>query len=348
MKILMVHPACRLAIWDVARGYRSALGRLLGDASIQDYYLDRRLSYHIRALEANEAANACPKGASKDQYLVSKLASETIIHEALCAEADLVFIVSGLNLHPICLKLLERVGIPAAILLTENPYDDDPQREFVSNYPSMAVFTHERFSAEKEGWLYLPHAYDPAIHRPVEADPAHACDVMITATGWRERQAFLESVDWSGINLRVVGPKDAWPAMTEASPIWKSYHDEAVDNAKIAPRYAAAKICLNFHRQHPDAWSPNPRAYEIAGCGAFQLSDPRQGVTALFGESVPVFDSPESLGNMVRQYLNDEPLRTRLAAESHRRVQQETFDERAKVLIEILADRFKLPWLQEA
>jgi len=341
VRILFVHPACRFAIWDVARGYRAALGRLLGEESFKDYYLDRHLSYHLRALEVN-----APKEVAADQAFVAKLASENILNEAIYHDAQMVFIVSGLNTHPIALKALEKVGIPAAVLLTENPYDDEPQAEWVANYPAMKVFTHERFSAETRGWTYLPHAYDPAVHRPVEPDPAQACDVLLVGTGWRERQYFLESTDWTGIKLRVVGPSSAWPALTERSPIWKHFVNEPVDNATIAPRYAAAKICLNFHRRHPHAYSPNPRAYEIAGCGAFQLSDPRPGVTDLFGGAVPIFNSPEELGSLVRYYLKNDEERRTFAAASMKRVQLETFDTRA---VELLAHlRRQVPSLQEA
>ena len=319
---------------------------MLGEESIRDYYLDKHLSYHLKALEVVDSESGT--SIAKDQAFVSRMATENVLNEAVYFGADLVFVVSGLNFHPIALTSLEKVGIPAAVYLTENPYDDVPQREWCSNYPSMAVFTHERISSEREGWTYLPHAYDPAVHRPVEPDPKFNCDVLLVGTGWRERQYFLEAVNWTGIHLYVAGPKEAWPALTERSPIWTSFHAEPVDNATIAPRYAAAKICLNFHRRHPDAWSPNPRAYEIAACGAFQLSDPRPGVTDLFGETVPIFDSPEALERLVRQYLEEGPVRRCLANKSRDLVKNETFDERAKQLVAVLVDRFNLPWLQEA
>ena len=333
MKILFIHPACRFAIWDVARGYRAALGRLLGEESLKDYYLDKRLAYHMNALRLNGA-----EVAANDKWIVSKFASETAVCEALYFDADMVFIVSGLNLHAGLLSMLDKTKMPTAVLLTENPYDDEPQKQWIANYPAMKVFTHERFSAEQWGWNYLPHAYDPAVHRPVEPDPTEECDVLLVGTGWRERQYFLECVDWAGIKLRIVGPWDAWPAMTEGSPLAKYFVGEAVDNATIAPRYASVKICLNFHRRHPDAWSPNPRAYEIAACGAFQLSDPRPGVIDLFGPSVPIFDSPERLGELVRHYLRNEDERRRLAAASRDLVANETFDKRAGRLLERLRE----------
>ena len=342
MKILFVHPACRLSIWDVARGYRAALGKIIGDANIKDYFLDRRLTYHIKAAEA-----VAPPAVSKDQALMSRFASETVLNEALYFGADLVLIASGLNLHAIALWELEKVGIPAAVILTECPYDDAPQREWCSTYPAMQIFTHEKISSEREGWDYLPSAHDPNVHHPVDGIDK-TIDVLMVGTGWRERQLFLEEVDWTGIRLKILGPKAAWPAMTEESNIWPFFEDVAVDNRKIAPLYAASKICLNFHRRHQTAWSPNPRAYEIAACGAFQLCDPRPGVKELFGETVPIFGSPQELGQQVRHYLANDDERNRLAALSRERVKNETFDERAKVMLESVQSRFNLPWLQEA
>lgn len=348
MKVLFVHPSARVSIWDVARGYRAALGRLLGESNVKDFFLDRRLAYHVTATEALETMGAAPKNLHKDQALMSRFATETITAEAAYFGADLVLIMSGLNFHACGLFLLENAGLPTAVYLTENPYDDEPQLEWCKNYPSMAVFTHEKWSAHRWGWEYLPHAYDPAVHRPVEPREELRRDVFMVATGWPERQRFLEGVDWTGIDLALYGPRDAWPNMNESSPLWKYFHGTHVDNDQVVQAYCSAKICLNFHRHHPSAWSQNPRTHELAACGAFQLSDPRPGVVDFYGDAVPTFKTPQELEQQIRYYLAHDEERTRLAAKARELVRHETFDERAQRMMSILAERFKLPWLQEA
>lgn len=338
MRVLFVHPAARMSIWDVARGYRRALGQLLGDASIKDYYLDRHLAYHARAV---------PRAVAEDHALMARLASENVLNEALYFRADLVVVMSGLNLHPIPIAMLGRAGIPVAVYLTESPYDDEVQAAWLEETrktgddPQILVCTNERSSAAR-GWSFLPLAYDPLVHYPIAPDPAEACDVLFVGTGWQERQRFLEAVDWSGLTLKICGPKGAWPELTEQSPLWSSFVDGVVDNETIAPRYAAAKVCLNFHRQSPTALSANPRVYEIAACGAFQLCDRRPDVVAQFGESVPTFDSAAQLGDLARYYVAHEHERRRLAAAAHRRVAPDTFDARARTFLQLVADRFGL------
>lgn len=316
-------PVSEMSVWDVARGYRSALARAIGEDNIKDYWLNIRTQYHAKTLG---------KGA-EDHIRLSQYASEGLLNEALYFGADVVFMVSILNVHPVVLWALRKVGIHVAALLTESPYDDENQANTVEVYPEMSVFTHEIVSAEKYGWHYLPHAYDPEVHKPYEPEFADECDVLLVGTGWTDRQQLLELVDWSGIDLRLYG---IWPMMTPDSPLFDKMWPVCVDNTKLPQLYSAAKICLNIHRAHPDAKSLNPRSYEIAACGAFQLSDQRIEVSRIFRNSVPVFRNGDDLGRLVRMYLSNDPLRRELAAESARAVAPHTFDARLQTVLPVL------------
>jgi spore maturation protein CgeB len=79
--------------------------------------------------------------------------------------------------------------------------------------------------------------------------------------------------------------------------------------------------------------SLNPRAYELAACGAFTISDRRAEGTALFGETVPTFTTAGELESLVRRYLADPAGRRRYAEQARVRVRGETFDARAAALI---------------
>lgn len=335
MKILFVHPAAEISISDVARGYRFALER--AGHEIRDYLMLSRMQYHT---------NALPPEIRSDRALLARQASENIVVEALYHEADLVLIVSGLNVHPVALWLLGKVGIRAAVILTESPYDDESQKQWsdlthVGSTVDLTIFTNDQFSAERFGWHLLPPSFHPATHRPVEPVAEDVCDVLMVATGWRERQAFLEAVDWTGINLKLFG---VWPGLNNNpdSPIYQYYNPLVVSNEHIASMYCSARICINFHRRSPVAKTPGPRIFETAACGAFQLSDPREGLEEMFGWSIPTFDSPERLGELVREYLKDPLARKTAANEAMMRVQSHTFDHRAADLIAAV----QLPALQ--
>ena len=333
MRILFVWPAAEFSIWDVARGYRSALERQ--GHEIQDYFLNKHFAYHRGAL---------PKEVKDNQTVLSKMASEGVLNQALYHQSDLVVIISGLNLHPVSLWLLEQVKLPIAVVFTESPYDDENQNRWLTERPvnrgdmlaTTKAFTNDKFSAERFGWTYLPCAYDKTVHFPVEPQDDEKCDVVLVGTGWKERQGFLEAVNWSGIELRLYG---VWPDLKERSPLFKFLRPLMVNNESVKKLYASAKVCLNFHRRHPEAVSINPRAYELAACGAFQLSDPRPGVFELFGDSVPTFDSPEKLEELVRYYIDPAHEQERLvkADQAKRCVVDETFDRRATDLINVMS-----------
>ena len=332
MRILYVEPAAEFSIADVGRGFRNALERQGHD--IRDYSMVKRYGYHQRAL---------PDEVKNDVQVLARQASENILNEALYHEAELVLIVSGLNVHPIVLWSLAKVNIPVAVIFTESPYDDEQQKGWldlsnVGAQSNVVVFTNDKYSAEAHGWNYLPPAFDPAVHHPEESVKEEECDVLMIGTGWRERQAFLEAVNWNGIKLHLYG---IWPdlAKTPSSPLHQFLRPVVVDNTHIARFYSSSKICLNFHRRSTIAYTPNPRAYEIAACGAFQLSDPRPGLKELFGDQVFTFDTPEKLEQSIRFYLSESAARMKMAQEARKLVQNETFDVRAKELMKIISER---------
>lgn len=320
-RILFVWSSAEFSTWDVARGYRAALERRR-EFVLRDYRLYARMRYHAKAL-----------GERADNVdLLSRIASEGIIVEALKHRADLVFIVSGMALHPDAVWYLRRVGIPAAVLFTESPYDDGKQREFHAVYPDMICFTTERTSAVG-GWRYLAHAYDPDIHYPRTAG-SH-CDVLFIGTLWRERIQLLEAVDWSGIALKLIGTWVAPPAPAE-SPLQRFYSDHCVRNDEAPGYYASAAVCLNPFRAHSRAESLNPRAYELAACESFQMLDHRAEIEDVFGKdgscSVVTFTA-DSLEERIRYWLAHEAERKELAKLARAAVRPHTFDARLDALL---------------
>lgn len=340
MRILFVNTAAQMSVSDVARGYKSALIR--AGHIVYEYSMRARFDYHSKAI---------PAEAQKDPTLVSRQASETILNEAMYHDADLVLIISGLNVHPIALWLLGKMNIPAAVILTESPYDDGPQKQWASTADEfdvpldLTVFTNDRYSAQNtrsdngKRWIHLPPAFDPVVHRPALPDPDTTCDVIMVGSGWGERQAMLESIDWTGIHLRIYG---VWPGLEDnpSSPIFKYFKPLVVNNQIISGVYNSAKICINMHRQHPLALTYGPRVIEVAACGAFQISDHRADMGRVFGDSIPTFDGPDQFARTIRYYLDpaNQEERLRLANKARELVQDQTFDNRVADLMAALPD----------
>ena len=331
-RILFVWTAADFSVVDVARGYRLALAKQ--GHTLFDYRLSKRLMYHARAVG--------PKR-QQDIELLSRLASDNVLLEAIRNEVDLVVIISALCFHPDGIWFLARCKIPTAVVFTESPYCDDKQVEFVDVYPEMVVGTNDRYSARRYGWTYLPPAFDPDVHKPVSGNTKESCDVLMIGTGWKERIELLEGIDWTGINLRLIGFWSHAGHMTDDSPLRPFCEEGAVNNLDAPRFYASAKICLNSHRANGDAESVNPRVVEAAACGAFQLSDARPEMSEIFqwnGERqppapvIPTFHDSESLEGLIRTYLADDQLRRHHADRARLCVQGQTFDVRATTLIE--------------
>lgn len=324
MRILFVWSSAEFSTWDVARGYRAALERQ-GKHEIRDYKLYARMKYHVDALGPERSQNV---------NLVCRVASENIVVEAMKHRAELVFIISGMGLHPDAIWLLKQASIPTIVLFTESPYNDEQQQEFAAVYPEMKCFTNERISAQKYGWRYVPHSFDPEIHKPLKKKVQY--DVLMIGTFWRERIALLEKINWKGINLKLMGTWVA-PPLPENSPLFQHYEEVCVHNKDVPPYYAAASICLNPHRAHPTAESLNPRAYELAACGAFQLTEGRKELYDVFGEpgncKVQTFTSPEHLEHQIHYWLDHTTERRALARAARKRVQSCTFDKRLETIL---------------
>lgn len=324
MKILLAWAAAPFSIRDVTTGLRGALIR--AGHQVRDYRLDNRLELMTRAFPEE----------MQQGHEICRMATENILAEALYHQADLVLVTSGLSFHEVGLWLLDRCNVPTAVVLTESPYMDAAQKAWVSRYPALNVFTQERISARKHGWHYLPAAYDPTVHSPVAPDPAEACDVLFVGTGWPERQTLFESVNWTGIDARFKG---LFPNMTDASPLKPLYTEGCIANADLPRAYAACKIALNPYRHDDAAESMNPRAYELAACGVFQISNARAEGVELFGDTVPTYRDAAELETLIRYYLANPLERQAKAEQAKALVQGQTFDRRVADIIATVTTR---------
>lgn len=339
MKLLLIHPGASFSTHDVYVGYRDAL-RAIGVECIE-YRLDARIDEWGAFLKTQYRRHKL--GPPPPEEILHR-AGMDILPQAVWHGVDGVLAISAMYLRETALRLLRRAGVPLSILLTESPYDDAAQAQY--GRWADVVFTNERSSVPYlsqfcRSVTYLPHAYDPARHRPdlpVDDDvPAH--DVVFVGTGFRERRDLLKAVDWTGIDLGLYGQ---WDHPGKLKPYVRG---GVVDNERAAMLYRKAKIGLNLYRtskgwdgaDHIDhAESLNPRAVELAACGVFTISDYRAEVAEIFGGYVPTFEHPRQLGALVRDWLADDAERDQVQAELPYRVRPLTFEARARDVVTTL------------
>lgn len=342
MKIQLVWPSAEMSIFDVGVGIREAL--LAAGHDVIDYRQYRRFKMVQAGFEAYR-----PEGDERpaNPSMLCGYASEGIPQMALLHRPDWIFVVCGMGIHPDSLLAARRAGFKVAIWFTEAPYNSDEEAElYLARFCDLA-FVNERtsvswFQKVLDHWTggtatYLPHAYRPSVHRPrtddeEPIDDEERCDVLLIGTGFAERVHLLEGIDWTGIKLRVLG---FWPGIVEPSFLAPMRGASIIPNAETARLYCGAKIVLNPHRYADGAESANPRTYEAAACGAFQLSDYRAETEEVFGDSVPTYEPgcPWQLSALVRRYLNQDDERARLASLARDRAAPHTFDNRAEAIV---------------
>ena len=114
-----------------------------------------------------------------------------------------------------------------------------------------------------------------------------------------------------------------------------------------AALYRRAKIGLNLYRRSqgwgrhgpvaPVGESLSPRAYELAACGAFHLSDYRAEVREVFGDVVPTFETPTEAAALIRLWLKDPDGRARMAQQLPACVAESSWSIRATTVLGDLA-----------
>jgi len=342
VRILLVGAGASFSTKDVEDGYRAALAAVPG-VELKYYALEARIDLAREWLHklwrARGKAPEQRPGWPDAIYRASIEAFEM----ALRYDVDWVLVISAMFFHPDVLEMLHRARVKTSVLLTESPYEDEAQARVAALVD--VVWTTERSSAHRLGAGYLRHAYDPARHHlaaPDESVSAH--DVVFVGTGFEERIEQLAAVDWTSIDLGLYG---TWSLLGSRHKLRQFVRGGPLKNDMAVNLYRRAKIGLNLHRTSQTfgrgvvhvagAQSLNPRAYELAACGVFQVSDARPEFKEVFGDSVPTF-LPGQLEDVLRAYLLDSPARHYAARQARVAVASHTFAARAAQLLADLED----------
>jgi len=342
LRVLLVGAGASFSTKDVEDGYVAALRAQVG-VEVFYYSLEHRLSLTRDWLfKLWRARGKDPESKPTWPDTIYRASIEAF-EMALRYDVHWVLVISGMYFHPDVLEMLHRARLRTSVLLTESPYEDEAQARLVGLVD--VVWTTERTSTQRLRANYLRHAYDPARHHHTLPDvgvPAH--DVVFVGTGFEERIDELAAVDWTGIDLGLYGN---WSLLGSRAKLRDYVRGGPVSNDMAVNLYRRARIGLNLYRtsqtygrgvEHvAGAQSLNPRAYELAACGVFQVSDWRAELPETFGDSVPTF-VPGQLEDVLHAYLLDSPARRYAAKQAREQVASHTFAARAAQLLADLDD----------
>ena len=331
------------AAFHCADAFRQ-LGHTVETFDLSDYY---------SLFSAAETATGDRKHQKVLQGLMATYLAELIAARALDWKADLVWAVAQTPLTPNALEELRHEGIHSAFWFVEDYTVFDYWRELMPHFD--AVFTIQRggFHEQLRGIgvrnvSYLPCAANPNIHRSATLNEAERArfgsDVSFVGAGYGNRQRLF--ADLGLRNFKIWGAD--WP---DDSPVRRYVQENArrVTPEETALIYSGTQVNLNLHSSphhsgiNPDGDYVNPRTFEIAACGAFQLVDFRSELAGLFreGDEVAVFHREEEMRELVQHYLEHPEERLQMAERAQQRVLREhTYVHRMTAALSFLEQRF--------
>lgn len=255
---------------------------------------------------------------------------------------DLVLALDGWNLPMEQVDMIRSMGIRTALWLTDDPYYTDITSELVRHYDY--IFTLELNCVEFYRGMgcpnvfYLPFAAYPGYYRPLRERATHPRSISFVGSAFWNRVEFMQPIvpDLMERGLHINGfwwdrlfpDPGAYPGKVEI--------DRWMGPEETAAIYSSSKITINLHRSHNDtsvnnnsalieAWSPNPRTFEIAASGTLQLIDSRSDVASFYvpGVEIETFSTQSELLEKIDYYLNHEQQRREIVLRALDRTMRE-------------------------
>ena len=288
------------------------------------------------------------------QYLENsylQVVSQAVLAKVETFEPDLVLALAQAPLSIQALKRLRRDGVPTAMWFVEDFRLFTYWQAYAPYYDFFAVIQKDEILSALQGIgvenaLYLPMAAQPDVHQTLELPAAErrkfGSDVSFMGAGYPNRRVAFRDLVRFDFKL--------WGTEWEGDPILAPYVQLAgarVSTEDCVRIFNAAKININLHSsiQAKELVTGgdfvNPRTFEVAACGAFQLVDRRGLMAELFAEDeLAVFDRMEDMLPRIEHYLAHPEEREAIAKRGQARVLADhTYAARMQTLLDFVAAR---------
>ena len=315
----------------------------------------RELGHMVETFEAPQfysafsALKGLRVGTDRLDYLENsflQVVSQAVLAKVEAFAPDLVLAMAQAPLSRQALRRLRRDGVPTAMWFVEDHEVFPYWQAFAPLYDLFAViqkgdFPRKLAEAGQPSSLYLPMAADPSVHRPLELSPVerrrYGSELSFVGAGYPNRRLAFRQL--SAYDLRIWG--NDWEGESVLAPFLQ--RDGArIDTDEVVRIFNATAINLNLHSSvRPgvlvgDGDFVNPRTFELAACGAFQLTDRRGLMPELFAEGeLGLFSDMSEFLRAIEHYRAHPEERAEIAARGRRRVLAEhTYAHRMRTLLE--------------
>lgn len=245
---------------------------------------------------------------------------------------DFVLAMSQAPLSMAVLEQMRRKKVLTAMWFVENFRHLTYWQQMIGGYDFWFVMQQaaclEAFkNAGASQVSYLPLAADPTIHQSVDLTPEEqqelGADVSFLGAGYRNRREILPALLGQEWIFKLWG--NEWDRAGVLKTVLQR-NGARIDTSTSVKIFNATSVNVNLHSYtsggfDPDGDSVNPRTFELASCGAFQVIDHRTLLPELFDESMMgVIRTPEELAPAVRTYLHEPERRREMAEHSRKHV----------------------------
>jgi len=281
--------------------------------------------------------------ASTDYGLFRSTPLERSLTKAAKAfKPDLILVLLGNYTTPSMIdSLRDATGAPAACWCQDHM--GTMGRQYIIGSKFDYVFAKDQFMVDLFRRYtnipevhYLAEACNPKVHKPVTPDKKElqkfACDITTAATLYYYRSEIMETL--TGFDMKIWGPV---PKFYDGSLRSFTTGKSVYMNEKSAC-FNSSKVVLNtlFPMEFGGL---NARAFEIAGCGGFQLVTHTDAVSRHFipGKEIETFVDLKDLKDKASYYINHDDERRSIAEAGRQRAHNEhTYEIRLKQLLKTI------------
>lgn len=258
---------------------------------------------------------------------------------------DVVLVLLGNQLSPKTVAAI-RAQTPAPLLCWCQDQMTTLGRQSLLGSRYDAVFVKDHYMQDlfsrmirSTSFFYLAEACNPRMHRPIPLTDADrrqfGCDVMLAGSLYYYRQEILEQL--ADLDIKLWGQKPDW--MLDRLPgrfMGRAVHGDDKVRASLA-----AKICLN-NLHYAEVNGLNCRAFEIAGCGGFQIATEVPALREHFepNEEIVTFCSIEDLREKTRYFIKNPDAAAAIAERGRIRAHRDhTYEHRLRDILRVAMGR---------
>ncbi len=331
------HPIARYA----AKGFRK-LGHAATLLDFADFF---------PAYRALKQAAADPRASQQLVAGLLKLLGEVLVARVRESRPDLVFFLAQAPVDPALLQTLKQEGVLLAYWFVEDFQVFPYWREVAPAVDVFFTLQQEPFTQELEAIgarpAFLPLAADPEVYRPLELTPEeqgrYGAALSFVGAGYANRREFFQGL--LDYDFKIWGSDWENPGPL-ANRIQKG--GARVSDEEAVRVFAASQINLNLHSSpffrgiNPEGDYLNPRVFDLAAAGAFQLVDWRSQLPDFFApeKEVAVFRSLSEAREKIAYYLAHPEERRAMAARARQRcLARHTYEHRLAEALNLIEVR---------